>query len=196
MAPADEDELRHMLYTALRWEGGPIALRFPRGGALGVPLAAAYQELPIGRAQLLQAGEDVALVGYGTAVEWCRDAAALLQESGLTPTVVNARFAKPLDEELLLRLVRTHRYVLLAEEHALMGGFGSAVLEMCESHRALSGNIHRLGIPDRFIEHAARGRQLEKLGLTAANIARLAREALGVPAPVQSLRDREVSRQA
>jgi 1-deoxy-D-xylulose-5-phosphate synthase len=194
MAPADEDELRHMLYTALRWDGGPVALRFPRGNALGVPLSAQYQELPIGRGHVLQPGEDVALVGYGTAVAWCTGAAALLQESGIVPTVVDARFAKPLDEELLLRLVRTHRFVLLAEEHALMGGFGSAVLEMCEEHGALSGNIHRLGIPDRFIEHAARDRQLVKLGLTAENIARRVRAALGMPEPAQ--RDREVSRQA
>jgi 1-deoxy-D-xylulose-5-phosphate synthase len=180
----------------LRYDDGPIALRFPRGNALGVPLAAQYQELPIGRAHVLHSGEDVALVGYGTAVEWCRGAAALLQESGIVPTVVNARFAKPLDEELLLRLVRTHRHVVLAEEHALMGGFGSAVLELCEEHGALAGNIRRVGIPDRFVEHAARDRQLAKLGLTAESIARGVRAALGVPEPSPSLRHREVSRQA
>ena len=171
MAPADEDELRHMLYTALRWEGGPIALRFPRGAALGVPLGEVFQELPIGRGVVLRAGEEVALVGYGTAVDWCRGAADRLAEAGVRPTVVNARFAKPLDEELLLRIVRTHRHVVLVEEHALQGGFGSAVLEMLEAKSAPRDGVHRLGVPDRFIEHAPRSRQLEKLGLTPDGIA-------------------------
>jgi 1-deoxy-D-xylulose-5-phosphate synthase len=179
MAPADEDELRHMLYTAVRYEGGPIALRYPRGNGLGVPTSGELRELPIGRGQVVRAGEDVALVGYGTAVEWCSQAADLLRPDGITPTVVNARFAKPLDAELLLRVVRDHDHIVLVEEHALMGGFGSAVLELCEEHGLLRGNIQRLGVPDRFIEHASRARQLELVGLTPAHIAAVVRTRLG-----------------
>lgn len=187
MAPADEDELRHMLYTALRYDGGPIALRFPRGSALGAPLSETFRELPIGKGEVLRAGEDVALVGYGTGVAWCRAAADLLQESGVSATVVNARFAKPLDAELLLGVVRQHRLVILVEEHARMGGFGSAVLELCEEHGALGDHLHLVAIPDHFVEQASRARQLERAGLTPANIARLARRWLHIadPTPVR-----------
>jgi 1-deoxy-D-xylulose-5-phosphate synthase len=186
MAPADEDELRHMLYTALRYDAGPIALRIPRGAALGVPMSDTYKELPVGRAHVLHAGEDVALVGYGTAVDWCRGAAADLKHDGIDCTLVNARFAKPLDAELLLRLVEQHRLVVTVEEHQVAGGFGAAVLELCEEHRRSAANVRRLGIPDRFIEHASRPRQLEQLGLTPAHIARLVREELGVARPSAS----------
>ena len=197
MAPADEDELRHMLFTALRWEGGPIVLRFPRGPALGVPLGNDFQEIPIGRGVVLRSGGDVALVGYGTAVEWCSGAADLLAARGIRATVVNARFAKPLDEELLRRVVRGHRHVVLVEEHALHGGFGSSVLEMLEAHGELRDGVHRLGVPDHFIEQASRGRQLEKLGLTAESIARFVTErSQGSSGPVAATPDREVSRRA
>jgi 1-deoxy-D-xylulose-5-phosphate synthase len=192
MAPADEDELRHMLYTALRYEAGPVAIRYPRGAALGVPLTETFQELPIGRGVVVRAGEDVALVGYGTAVDWCNRAADLLAADGIVPTVVNARFAKPLDEELLLRIVAQHEHVLLVEEHALQGGFGSAVLEMLEQHGALRGNVKRLGIPDRFLPHAPRARQLELVGLTPENIAAIVREWTGVSRAVP-VRRRQVS---
>jgi 1-deoxy-D-xylulose-5-phosphate synthase len=183
MAPADEDELRHMLYTALRYDGGPIALRFPRGAGLGIPLADGFRELPIGRAHVLRAGEDVALVGYGTGVDWCARAAALLEGDGLSATVVNARFAKPLDAELLVHIVRSHRLVVVVEEHQLMGGFGSAVLELCEEQRVPQSHVRRLGIPDRFVEHAPRERQLEQVGLTPARIVQLVRAELGLPRP-------------
>jgi 1-deoxy-D-xylulose-5-phosphate synthase len=152
-------------------------------------------ELPIGRGEIVRAGEDVALVGYGTAVAWCRGAAELLAERGIHPTVVNARFAKPLDEELLLQIAGSHRHVVTVEEHALHGGFGAAVLEMLEQHRVRSAGIHRLGVPDRFIEQAARGRQLERLGLSPTGIARVVGRLLDAePRIVHS--DREVSRHA
>ncbi|HZM14975.1 MAG TPA: 1-deoxy-D-xylulose-5-phosphate synthase [Candidatus Krumholzibacteria bacterium] len=182
MAPADADELRHMLYTALHHDLGPVALRFPRGNAPGAPTAGRFELLPLGKAQVLRAGEDVALVGYGTSVDWCVRAAALLEADGVLPTVVNARFAKPLDAEVLCRLVQQHRLVLVAEEHQLQGGFGTAVLELCEEHGLSPAPVRRLGIPDRFIEHAPRERQLELLGLTPAAIAARVRAELGVPA--------------
>jgi 1-deoxy-D-xylulose-5-phosphate synthase len=192
MAPADEEELRHMLYTAIRHESGPVALRFPRGSALGVPLSETFKELPIGKANVLRAGEDIALVGYGTSVDWCVQAASQLEKDGVYPTVVNARFAKPLDEPLLLRLVEQHSLVVVAEEHQLIGGFGSAVLELCAQNRTAASHVRRLGIPDRFIQHASRPRQLEELGLTPTNIARIVKEHLGLAKP--SAADREVSR--
>jgi 1-deoxy-D-xylulose-5-phosphate synthase len=195
MAPADEDELRHMLYTALRYEGGPIAIRYPRGNALGVPLSEGFKELPIGKGKIVRAGEDVALVGYGTGVDWCRQAADLLAADGLSPTVVNARFAKPLDAELLLEIVRTHAHVVLVEEHAVMGGFGSAVLELLEENGVSTPGIHRLGVPDRFIDHAPRARQLELVGLTPAHIAQRVREWTGGVRRLP-VRGREVTRRA
>ena len=148
-----------------------------------IDLALVEMEKRFGKGSVLRAGEDVALVGYGTAVDWCSRAAVLLESSGVSATVVNARFAKPLDEELLLRIVRGHRHVLLVEEHALMGGFGSAVLERCEERGELKAGIHRLGIPDRFVDHAPRPRQLEKLGLTPDHIAELVRGWLGLATP-------------
>ena len=181
MAPADEDELRHMLYTAVRYEGGPTALRYPRGNALGVPLSGRLQEIPIGRGVVEQEGEDVALVGLGTTVEWCRRAAADLRADGIHPTVVNARFAKPLDEELFVRLFERHARILIAEEHALAGGFGAAVLELAADHRVQNVEFQRLGVPDRFIDHASRARQLESVGLTPENIAHVVRSWVGLP---------------
>jgi 1-deoxy-D-xylulose-5-phosphate synthase len=183
MAPADEDELRHMLYTAVRYDHGPIALRFPRGSGSGAPLGPKLVELPIGRGHVVRAGEDVALVGYGTAVEWCSQAASLLAAAGIEATVVNARFAKPLDEALIGNVVRNHKLVVTVEEHQLQGGFGSAVLEVCESARLDALHLRRLGIPDRFIAHAGRDRQLEILGLHPAGIAARVREELGHATP-------------
>ena len=180
MAPANEDELRHMLFTAVRFEAGPIAFRYPRGNALGVPATGPLELIPIGRGVTLRDGEDVALVGYGTGVEWCLQAADLLSGSGIVPTVVNARFAKPLDTELLGRVLERHRRVLVVEEHALAGGFGSAVLEFASDSRLYNVEIRRLGVPDRFIEQASRARQLEGVGLTPENIARTVREWMGV----------------
>ncbi len=183
MAPADEGELRHMLHTALRYDAGPIALRFPRGSALGVPSTGTYQQLPIGKAHVLRAGEDVALVGYGTSVDWCLQAATSLEQEGIDASVVNARFAKPLDAELLPRLVQQHRLVVTVEEHQLAGGFGAALLELCEAQRVAASHVRRLGIPDRFIEQAPRERQLELLGLTPVHIVQLVREELGQRRP-------------
>jgi 1-deoxy-D-xylulose-5-phosphate synthase len=179
MAPGDEEELRHMLYTALRYDAGPIAVRFPRGAGPGAPLSDDFKELEIGRSQVMRAGEDVALIGFGTGVEWCAQAAAQLEPEGIDCTVVNARFAKPLDADLLLNVIAGHRHVVIVEEHQLMGGFGSAVLELCETHRADARHIHRLGIPDVFIPHAPRSRQLQHVGLTPEHIAQRVREALG-----------------
>jgi 1-deoxy-D-xylulose-5-phosphate synthase len=179
MAPADEEELRHMLFTAVRYDAGPIALRFPRGSGPGATLSSEFQEIEIGRGHVLRAGEDVALVGLGTSVDWCVQAATELEQDGIECTVINARFAKPLDEELLLNVIAGHRHVIVVEEHQLMGGFGSAVLEMCEARRVAAGHVQRMGIADRFVAHAPRARQLAHVGLTPQHIVQRVREALG-----------------
>ena len=132
----------------------------------------------------MRAGEEVALIGLGTGVEWCSLAAALLEKEGVDCTVVNARFAKPLDEELLLNVIGSHRQVVIVEEHQLMGGFGSAVLELCESKRVDARHVQRLGLPDSFIPQAPRPRQLHHVGLTPQHIAQCVREALGKHQPV------------
>src|SRR5262249_34760457 len=124
MAPADENELRNLLFTAVRYDGGPIALRYPRGPALGVALLPGFEPVRVGSGRLLRQGEDVALVGLGTSVDWCLRAATALDEDGVHATVIDARFAKPLDTDLLLGACARHRRVLTVEEHSLSGGFG------------------------------------------------------------------------
>ena len=125
MAPRDEAMLCHMLRTALAYDDGPIAFRYPRGTAEGVPLPDRAREIPIGTGEVLKEGERVALVGYGYGVRVALDAAALLAEHDLDVTVADARFAKPLDEELIERLAAEHELVVTIEENVLAGGFGS-----------------------------------------------------------------------
>lgn len=179
MAPMDEAELVHMLHTALRLDG-PSALRYPRGAGTGVPLPARPEALEVGRAQVLEEGSRVALVGYGYGVKVALDAAGIVsEEAGVRPTVVNARFAKPLDADLMRDLARTHEVVVTIEDHALPGGFGSAVLEVVGADHA---RVECIGIPDRFIQHGRRDLLLAEAGLTPAAAANAALAALGARA--------------
>ncbi len=166
MAPSDQEELQHMLRTALELDG-PVALRYPRG--LAAPFASPPELVPmeVGRGRVLAEGRDVALVGIGTGVGIAAEAAELLRATGEQPTLVDARFAKPLDTELLERLAATHRRLITVEENALAGGFGSAVLEV------LGGGVDvvRFGIPDAFVPHGDRARLLRDLGLTPQAVA-------------------------
>ena len=132
MAPRDEAMLCHMLRTALAHDDGPIAFRYPRGTAEGVPLPDRAREIPIGTGEVLREGERVALLGYGYGVRVALDAAALLAEHDLSVTVADARFAKPLDEALIERLAAEHDLLVTIEENVLAGGFGSGVLEHVE----------------------------------------------------------------
>lgn len=178
MAPKDENELRHMIKTALEWNG-PIAVRYPRGSGYGVPLDQRLEALPIGRAEVLREGEDVALIALGSMVRPSLAAAELLAAEGVQACVVNARFAKPLDGELIAGLARRIGRIVTVEEHALMGGFGSAVLEALEEAGLYHVAVKRLGIPDRFIEHAKPESQLAQCGLTPEHIARSVLSFLG-----------------
>jgi len=169
MAPKDENELRHMLKTAIEYNG-PASVRYPRGNGLGVPMDEEIHALEIGKAEILRTGTDVAILGIGTQVSYCAQAAERLAAEGLNPTVVNARFVKPLDAELILALARSHGSIVTVEDHNLMGGFGSAVMELLEENRLSEVRVLRMGFPDKLIEHASQSLLLAKYGLDADGI--------------------------
>jgi len=169
MAPKDENELRHMMKTAVEFNG-PASVRYPRGNGFGVPMDDELTALEIGKAEILRHGTDVAIIGIGTEVHYCEKAAERLAAEGLNPTVVNARFVKPLDAELLLALARSHGSIVTVEDHYLQGGFGSAVMELLEEHHLSEVRIMRLGFPDKLIEHASQSTLLAKYGLDTDGI--------------------------
>jgi 1-deoxy-D-xylulose-5-phosphate synthase len=151
-APKDEDELRHLLLTATRL-GSPMAIRYPRGAGLGIPLDATLHELPIGSAEVLREGDDVTIVAAGPLVWAAMSAAEKLEESGISCNVISARFVKPLDTATILPLARKCGRLVTVEENALAGGFGSAVLEALEAAGMSDVRVERIGIPDHFVEH-------------------------------------------
>jgi 1-deoxy-D-xylulose-5-phosphate synthase len=169
MAPKDENELQHMLHTALQHDG-PTAVRYPRGAALGVPLDAEPQRLPLGKAEVLRHGTDVALLGIGLGVEAARHAAELLAAEGVSATVVNARFVKPLDRDLILELARSVGRLITIEENALAGGFGSAVWELLEHEGVENCRLYRIGVPDEFVEHGTQASWRKRYGLDATGV--------------------------
>jgi 1-deoxy-D-xylulose-5-phosphate synthase len=182
MAPKDENELRHMLYTAIYMDG-PVALRYPRGKALGVPLDKELRKLEIGKAELLSPAtveeaeqQDCVILAYGAPVEQAEKAARELAAEGIRVAVVNARWAKPLDAELILRLAKCTRRVVTIEDHMVAGGFGSAVLELLESHNLSNIDVRVIGFPDRPIEHGAVSILKELYGLTASHIKDVVRD--------------------
>jgi len=166
MAPADEDECRQMLYTAVSL-AGPVAVRYPRGQGPGVTVQKAMTALPLGRAELRRAGHSgLLLLSFGTML-----AAALAAAERLDATVVNMRFVKPLDEELLRTLVPQHAAVVTLEENAVAGGAGSGVLEFLDA-QGLSQPRLQLGIADVYIAHGTREECLQDAGLDAASVVR------------------------
>jgi 1-deoxy-D-xylulose-5-phosphate synthase len=173
MAPRDEAALVHMLRTALAYDDGPIALRYPRGEAEGVPLPIRPEAIEIGRGELLHEGETVAFLGYGYGVSVALGAADLLaDEHGLHPTVADARFAKPLDTELIERLAAEHDVLVTVEENVLAGGFGSGVLEhLADSDLLRDTRVLRFGLPDRYVTHGKPALLREEVGLTPAAVA-------------------------
>ncbi|MEK6559077.1 MAG: 1-deoxy-D-xylulose-5-phosphate synthase [Planctomycetota bacterium] len=170
MSPKDGNELKSMLKVALD-SGKAVAIRYPRDDIPDEKLNPQYKTFEIGKAEVLREGTDGALLAYGAMVYPCLRAAEKLSEKGTEVTVVNARFAKPLDKELILELVRNHKLLVTVEDHVLMGGFGSAVLELVSDEREDSSKIVRMGIPDRFIEHGPRNLILKNLGLDKDGIA-------------------------
>ncbi len=174
MAPKDENELRQMLKSAIGHDG-PVAIRYPRGTAVGVELEAQIQTLPIGKAEVLQQGADVLVLAVGRSVQEALRACKMLQKEGIEATVVNCRYIKPLDAELLATLTRDIPRIVTVEENVRQGGFGSAVWE-CLNDQGLNGlSIERVGIQDTFVEHGSPRILRSKYGVDAAAIVKAAK---------------------
>ena len=154
MAPKDESELRDMLYTAVKFEGGPVALRYPRGAGLGVELKNHFDLLEIGKSERLREGKDVALLAVGTMVNYSLQASSILENAGINCEVINMRFVKPIDSEALDDISSRFSKIVTLEENSLSGGFGSSVSEYFTDHNYKS-DILRIGLPDEFIEHGS-----------------------------------------
>jgi 1-deoxy-D-xylulose-5-phosphate synthase len=150
---------------------GPIAVRYPRGAGFGVALDDQLHDLVIGESETLRNGDDVAIIAIGATVMPSVEAAATLAQQGIQATVVNARFVKPLDDRMLADLGARFRHIFTVEENAIAGGFGSAVMEALERLGLSRAEVHRLGVPDRFIDHATQSQQRRELRLDATGIA-------------------------
>ena len=172
MMPKDENEGQHMVYTAVKYDDGPIALRFPRGNGYGVPMDEQLKTIPIGTWEVLKKGTDAAILTFGTTIPMAMEAASQLEKQGHSIKVINARFIKPLDEKMLLDLFAENMPILTIEEAVLQGGFGSSILEFANEHGYHHLDIDRIGIPDQFIEHGSVDELLEEIDLTTEAVVR------------------------
>ena len=170
MAPKDENELQHMLHTAVNHDG-PTAIRYPRGNGYGVPIDQRFKEIPIGKGELLRDGVNGALLAVGTMVHPALEAAELLAGEGLNLAVVNMRFVKPLDRELILAMAEKTGNLFTIEENVLQGGFGSAVLELLEEESLSGVAVTRIGFPDVYVEQGEQPELRSRYGLDATGIA-------------------------
>ncbi|MEL6786232.1 MAG: 1-deoxy-D-xylulose-5-phosphate synthase [Cyanobacteria bacterium J06607_15] len=171
MAPKDEAELQQMVVTGVNYQDGAIAVRYPRGNGVGVPLMdEGWEPLEIGKGEILRNGDDLLLVGYGTQVYPALQVAEILSEHGIEATVVNARFVKPLDTDLIVPLAKQIGKVVTLEEGCLMGGFGSAILEALQEHDVLVP-VKRFGVPDLLVDHATPDQSKASLGLSSPQMA-------------------------
>jgi len=171
MAPKDENELQHMLKTMVEYNDGPSAIRIPRGTGIGVPIDTKLHSVPIGRAEVLREGRDLVFLAYGTCVSRAMDAAEMLDKEKIDCTVVNARFAKPLDTELLESYLEHEPLIITVEENVRSGGFGSAVLEYLMEKGYDAQRIQVIAAPDEFIEHAPQTVIWSDVGLDADSFA-------------------------
>ncbi|MFJ5768658.1 1-deoxy-D-xylulose-5-phosphate synthase [Psychrobacillus sp. NPDC093180] len=172
MMPKDENEGQHMVKTAFEYEDGPIAIRYPRGNGLGVPMDENLKTIPIGSWEVLKEGTQAVILTFGTTIPMAMKAAEQLAEANISVEVVNARFIKPLDEQMLVNLQERNIPIITVEESALQGGFGSAVLEFYNEQH-LQANVKRIGIPDVFIEHGDVDQLLEEIHITTEDIVKL-----------------------
>jgi 1-deoxy-D-xylulose-5-phosphate synthase len=179
MAPRDEAMLLDMLRTALVHDDGPVALRYPRGAAIGVPMPTEPRPIEIGTGQILREGDRVALLGYGTGVQKSLEAAELLSARGLDVTVADARFAKPVDAALVAQLAAEHELLVTVEEGALAGGFGSAVLETIADAGLSMPRVLRVGLPDRYVTHGKPALLHREVGYTGKAVAERILAAVG-----------------
>ncbi len=167
--PKDEDEGQHLVHTAVAYNDGPIAIRYPRGNGLGIEMSDDLKTIPIGSWEVLKDGTDAVILTFGTTIPMAMAASERLSKDGLSVRVVNARFIKPMDEAMLHDIMKNKLPILTVEEAVLQGGFGSSVLEFKEEHNYLSW-MNRLGVPDRFIEHGSVPELWEEIGLTEDNL--------------------------
>ena len=174
MAPKDENELQHMIYTGLTLNG-PASVRYPRGTGLDVPLNRQMKGIPIGKAELLSAGEDIAIIAIGAGVAPSMEAAERMRADGISVSVVNARFVKPLDTELITTVARGVNAVITVEDGVLQGGFGSAVLECLADYGVNNVKIKRIGIPDIFVDQGPQHLLREQCGIDADGIYHVAK---------------------
>jgi 1-deoxy-D-xylulose-5-phosphate synthase len=175
MAPKDENELRHMLKTAFE-TGHPTSLRYPRGNAVGVAMDPALQSLPIGKGEVVREGAAATIFAIGTEVWPAYEAAQMLAKENVEVAVVNARFIKPLDDELIARFCKPYTKVITVEEGSLAGGFGSALMERAQQLGLENVEFHRIGIPDEYVHHGAQEILRAQYDLHADGIARRVRE--------------------
>ena len=169
MAPKDEAELRNMLFTAVEYKDGPIALRYPRGSAIGVELKEEFESLPIGKAEVIQEGDDVAILAVGSMVQYSLEASEKLRSDGINAQVVNMRYVKPLDTELLDEVASKFNKIVTIEENSIVGGFGSGVIEYF-ADKNYKNDIKRLGLPDKFVDHGTQAELYKILGVDADGI--------------------------
>ncbi|MEJ5350358.1 MAG: 1-deoxy-D-xylulose-5-phosphate synthase [Melioribacteraceae bacterium] len=170
MAPKDEDELRNMLFTAINYKKGPIAIRYPRGNALGVKIKNEFEELEIGKSETIQPGNDIAFLAVGIMVEYAKKASQILNEHGVNSEIINMRFIKPLDKNKLDEIANRFDKIVTLEENTLTGGFGSGVLEYF-AEKNYKNDILRIGLPDKFIEHGTQQQLHQLLGIDPEGIA-------------------------
>lgn len=170
MMPKDENEGQHMVNTAIQYDDGPIALRYARGNGLGVKMDEDLKVIPIGTWEVLRPGSDAVILTFGTTIQMALEAAEMLEKEDISVRVVNARFIKPLDNDMMHQILGSNLPVLTIEESVLMGGFGSAVLEFAGDHQYHDARIDRMGIPDQFIEHGSVSDLLREIGMTAENV--------------------------
>jgi 1-deoxy-D-xylulose-5-phosphate synthase len=181
-APKDEAELRNLLYTGIHHDG-PFAVRFPRGSGPGAPIDLPMKQLPIGRAEVLREGSDVALLGFGVSVGECLRAAGILEEAGIDAAVINARYAKPLDAALVVRYARATAGVVTVEENVRAGGFGDAVLEALADAGIADRCLANLTMPDAIVDHGPQATFRQIHQVDAAGIAARVRELLAAATP-------------
>ena len=187
-APKDENELRHLLYTAIRC-GKPMAVRYPRGTGLGVRTDDDLHVIPIGKAEVLREGSDVAILAIGVTVQAAMDAAENLSDQGIEATVVNSRFAKPLDSELILDLAGRIKQIVTVEENTVKGGFGNGVLDLFQEENLCDVQVKCIGVPDKFIEQGTQDIIRKKYGLDAAGIEAVVFNLVGSSEPAASVPD-------
>ncbi|MGI2326613.1 1-deoxy-D-xylulose-5-phosphate synthase [Planococcus sp. YIM B11945] len=170
MMPKDENEGQHMVKTAIDYNGGPIALRYPRGNGLGVAMDTELKALPIGSWEVVKPGKDAVILTFGTTIPMALHAALELEEQGIHAEVVNARFIKPMDTKMLHSIFNRSVPVITVEEAVLQGGFGSAVLEFVQENQYTKAVVDRLGIPDQFIEHGDVAELMDEIHLNSDEI--------------------------